>query len=91
MKITAQQTVNAIKFTVSGIVGIGTTKIVRTIIENNVEPETTKDKVTVGMASVAIGMMAADATKKYTNTFIDEAVELITNLTNRETVIPEEL
>lgn len=58
----------------STIVGIGTTKIVSAIIQNNITPDKVIDKVTVVGASVVIGSMAADATKTYTDAKIDEAV-----------------
>ena len=80
MKLNVDTAVTAVKFAVSGIVGIGTTKIVRTIIDNNIEPETTKDKVTVGAASIVVGMAAADYTKSYTDTTIDEIVNFARTL-----------
>ena len=83
MKLTINGTATVVKFVVSGIVGIGTTKIARTIIDNNIEPETTKDQVTVGAASIVLGMMAAEATKEYTNASIDHITDAIHNF--RET------
>jgi hypothetical protein len=61
---------------VTAIVGLGTAQIVKQIIENNVETDTPYQKVTVGSASVAIGYAVSDYTSDYTNTKIDEAVEL---------------
>lgn len=58
----------------SVIVGIGTSKIVGAIIQNNVSPESIIDKVTVIGASLVIGAMAKDATKSYSDAKIDEAV-----------------
>lgn len=69
---------------VSTVVGIGTTKIVSTIIRNNVEPETPVEHVTVYAGSVVIGAMVADASKNYTDTKIDEAVALIKSFKNPE-------
>lgn len=61
-----------VKKTVSTIVGIGVTKIVSGIIENNVDTDTTTSKVTVAAASTAIGFAASDAIGKYTDNQIDE-------------------
>jgi ABC-type arginine transport system ATPase subunit len=57
---------------VSIVVGLGTTKIVNDIVENNTDTETTADKVKVKASSLVIGAMAADATSEYTNRKIDE-------------------
>ena len=77
MKLTINGTATVVKYVASAIVGLGTTKIVRTIIDNNIEPETTKDQVTVGAASIVVGMMAADATKSYTDSMIDQVTDAI--------------
>lgn len=57
------------------VVGAGASKIVKSIIEKNVETEKTTDKVMVASASLVAGSMAADATKKYTDAKIDELVD----------------
>jgi hypothetical protein len=57
---------------VSIVVGLGTTKIVNDIIENNTDAETTTDRVKVKAGSLVIGSMAADATSAYTDRKIDE-------------------
>lgn len=58
----------------SMIVGIGTSKIVHSIINNNVDPETAVDTITVAAGSLVIGSMAADATKKHLDDKIESAV-----------------
>jgi len=63
---------SAVKFVASGIVGIGTGKIVGRIIRNNITPETLVEKVSVTAAAWVIGSMAAKATKQYTDEIIDE-------------------
>lgn len=71
---------------VTTIVGIGTTKIVNSIIENNVTPTTTTSKVTVAAASAAIGFAASEYTSAYTDAKIDQAVSWwIENVTKRKT------
>lgn len=65
-----------VKKAVTFVVGVGTTQIVRTVIQKVVEPETIKDRILVGAGSMAIGGMVADATKSYTNRQIDEIVTL---------------
>lgn len=57
------------------IVGAGTAKITKRVISNNIEPEKKVDKVTVTAASLVIGSMASDATRKYTDAKIDEIVD----------------
>jgi hypothetical protein len=62
------------KAAVGFVVGAGTSKIAGSIIRNNVSPDKVTDQVAVVSATVVIGMMAADATRKYTDDKIDEAV-----------------
>jgi uncharacterized protein (DUF697 family) len=70
---------------VTTIVGIGTTNIVRGMIENNVDTQTIIDTVTVTSASVAIGYAVSETTSNYTDRKIDEAVELWhKHVTNRK-------
>ena len=61
---------------VTTIVGIGTTKIIHDMIENNVDTDTVYQKVTVRSASVAIGYAVSETTSSYTDRKIDEAVAL---------------
>lgn len=61
-----------VKMAVSGVVGVGTGKIVGKIIKNNITPETLIDKITVGAAAWTIGGIATEATKKYTSEMIDD-------------------
>jgi hypothetical protein len=72
MKIDA---IAIVKKTVNTIVGIGTAKIVRDIIENNVDTDKTHEKVTVGAASVAIGYAVSETTSNYTDRKIDDFVD----------------
>lgn len=58
----------------SFIVGVGVTKVVHAICQNNTQPQTITEKVTVGAAGVVIGMIATDVTRKYTDAKIDELV-----------------
>lgn len=60
------------KSAVSIVVGAGTSKIVGSIIKNNVSPEKLTDKVTIAAATFVVGAMVADATSMYTNAKIDE-------------------
>lgn len=63
------------KLAVSGVVGLGTGKIVGAVIKNHVSPETLIDKVTITAASWVIGAMATKATKDATGEMIDETYE----------------
>lgn len=62
------------KFAASAVVGVGTSKIVHSIIDNNTEAESAVDTVTIAAGSLVIGSMAADATKKYLDEKIDAVV-----------------
>lgn len=62
------------KFVVSGIVGMGTGKIVSSIIKSHVTPANLIDKVTIVAASWAISGIAAERTKGYTDEVIDRVV-----------------
>lgn len=68
-------TIDTVKFVATTIVGVGTSKIVGSIIKNNVDPQNAVDVVTVTAGSFVIGAIAADATRKYTDQAIDNAVE----------------
>lgn len=64
------------KFIVSGAVGLGTSKLVKGIIINNVSaPETLYDKITILGAAWAVSGVVAKETKKYTDEKIDETVQ----------------
>lgn len=63
-----------IKKTISILTGIGTAKIVAGIIENNVDIDTTTSKVSVKVASTAIGYAVSDNLTEYTDFKIDELV-----------------
>jgi hypothetical protein len=72
----------AVKLVTGLIVGSGTSKIVKTIIENNVDiriainntPLKVLEKVSVAAGTLVIGAMAADVSRRYTDNKIDEAV-----------------
>lgn len=76
--------IRILKKTVSTIVGIGTGKIVREIIKNNVDTDTITSAVTVTAASAAIGGAVSEAAKQYTDATIDEIVEFIQKIKNRK-------
>lgn len=63
------------KFAVGLVVGSGVSSIVHTAIKNNVQPKNLLQTVKIGSASLVLGAMAADATKNYTNSKIDEMIE----------------
>lgn len=76
--------IEILKKAVSLVVSVGTAKIVKGIIENNVTTETTTDKVTVTAASLAIGGAVGELTSEYTNTQIDEIVAFVQKIKNRK-------
>lgn len=56
------------------VVGIGASTIIKAIIRNNVYTKSAVDIVTVAAATFVIGSMVTDATKKFLDAKIDEAV-----------------
>ncbi len=66
----------ATKFAVNIIVGAGTSTIVAKTISSNVSQDNIKEQITVPVASLAIGAMVSDITRKYTDAKIDEIVHL---------------
>ena len=64
------------KFITDTVVVFGTGKVVSGVIKNNVEVETTVDKITVGAASYAISGAVASQSSKYTDEIIDNIDEL---------------
>ena len=68
---------------------IGVGKIVHDIIEKNVEAEKPHHKVAVPVAAYAIGGVVAEASSDYTDRMIDELVEAIDKIKNRNQSNPE--
>lgn len=60
------------KTVVSFVVGAGSSKIINTIIKNNVAPENLTDTITVTAGSIVLGSMVGDISQKYTSAKIDE-------------------
>lgn len=79
-----------LKKAVSTVVGIGTAKIIREVIKNNVDTETVASMVTVTAASAAIGGAVSELTQQYTDKQIDELVDLIQRIKNRKNSTDEE-
>jgi len=71
------------KKAVSFAVTAGVSKIVHDIIATNVDMEKTHHKVTVPIASFAIGGAVADAASDYTDDFIDEIAGVIVQIKDR--------
>lgn len=69
-------TIRIAKKIVSIVVGAGTATIVRQIIENNVDTtDKPLHKVTVTSAGIAIGIIAANESRVWTDRYIDALVE----------------
>lgn len=64
-----------VKTVVGYIVAGGTALIVKGIIDNNTSPESLPQRVAVTAASLAIGGIAKDATRKYTDEQIDKLID----------------
>lgn len=67
------------KTVVTLAVGAGTTKVAKQVIQNNTTREKLIDKITIPLASLAIGTMAAKATKEFAGAEFDRKVEWFTN------------
>ena len=79
--------IDVIKNVVKFVVHDGASKIVHDIIAHNVDMEKTHHKVTVPVASFAIGGAVAEAASTYTDACIDEldaALGVIKNMYNRK-------
>jgi hypothetical protein len=68
-----------LKSAVKLVITVGASTIVKQIIENNVEPEKTIDKMAVPVASIAIGGAVGKIAGEYTDGLIDEVVAAIKN------------
>lgn len=76
--------IKILKKAVTTVVGIGTAKIIREVIKNNVDTETVASMVTVTAASAAIGGAVSELTQDYTDRSIDEIVDFIQKIKNRK-------
>lgn len=56
------------------VVGSGVSKITASIIANNTNPEKLTERVSMYVGAGVLGMMAADASKKFTSAKIDTYV-----------------
>lgn len=66
--------IELLKKAVKIVITAGASTIVKQIIENNVETERTIDKITVPVASIAIGRTVGNVAGQYSDAAIDEAV-----------------
>lgn len=82
--------IKILKSAVKLVVTIGSSAIVRQIIENNVEPERAIDKVAVPVASVAIGGAVGGFAGEYTDEFIDDIVKRVQELKTKDQTETEE-
>lgn len=71
------------KFVASGVVALGTSKIVKSVIAAHVKPETLLDKVTVTAAAWVISGIATTRTQAYTDETVEKTVENVTNVINK--------
>jgi len=76
--------IELLKKAVSLVVSVGTAKIVKGVIETNVQTATAIDKVTVAAASAAIGGAVGELTSNYTDKQIEEIVTFIQKIKDRK-------
>jgi hypothetical protein len=68
--------IDIVKTVVGVVAGFGASRIAKMIIEKNTdEEERLHNRAAVFSAEVVIGMAASDATRRYTDAKIDEAVD----------------
>ena len=56
------------------VIGGCTAKIIKDLIKNNVTPDSVTDKVALIVATFALGAMAREATKEWTDAQIDKII-----------------
>lgn len=56
-------------------VGSGASKIIHSIIKNNVQPSGVIDQITLVAGSIVLGSIAADASKKHSDIKIEEIAD----------------
>ena len=74
---------SVVKFAVSGVVGIGTGKIVHSVIRNHVTPETLVDKVSIISAGWVIAAMATKATKEHSDEIISDTYDSVVKIVDQ--------
>jgi hypothetical protein len=82
--------IEILKKAVTFVVGVGTAKIIREVIKNNVDTESITSMVTVTAASAAIGGAVSEMTKQYTDDQIDELMDFIQKIKNRKNSTEDE-
>lgn len=68
------------KWALLTVVGMGTTKIVKDIVETNVTPENVRQKVAVKVATYGIAAAAAFVVKKRLDKEIDGGLKFVQNI-----------
>lgn len=66
---------NAVKTAISFITSVGVSRIVRGIVANNVPIGGPIDKISVGVATIAIGGLTSLKLREYTDKTVDDAFE----------------
>lgn len=59
------------KLVVNLAAGVGVSKVTHDIISNNVNVDSTEDKIKVAVGSLVLGSMVADLASSYVNTRVD--------------------
>jgi hypothetical protein len=72
--MTTSEKINLAKFGINLISTVGVSKVVRDIISNNTDVETTADAVKVWAGSFVIGGMVAERASEHVNRRIDGAI-----------------
>jgi thymidylate synthase len=76
--------IEILKKAVSTVVAVGTAKIVKEVIENNVNTASVAQKVSVAAAGTVIGYSVSELTSDYTDRKIDEIATFIQKIKNRK-------
>jgi hypothetical protein len=77
--MTTSEKINLAKFGINLISTVGVSKVVRDIISNNTDVETTADAVKVWAGSLVIGGMVAERASEHVNRRVDGAITWFDN------------
>lgn len=80
--------IDLIKGLATFIVGSATATVVKEIVKNNVSPDKVTDKAACIIATYVLGAIAADASRQWTDTKIDELIEYVRKIRTGTKEIP---
>lgn len=76
--------VTTIKYTTRAVIGLGVSKIVGDIVNNNVDTDNTAEQISVAVGSGFIGYAVADRAGDSSDQLIDDIVDLLKSFRNKD-------